>query len=112
MAETILSYLLAEESSNPQRISKKRAAWESGEDGISLISLGRDGEWEDYKTKMSWTMHPEKTRLRPTGALGQVPVGSFFWPGRSPTPGTPGVRLVEGIGYAAVWGVRRRPDPR
>ena len=53
----------------------------SGEDGISLISLGRDGEWEDYKTKMSWTMHPEKTRLRPTGALGQVPVGSFFWPG-------------------------------
>jgi len=39
----------------------------SGEDGIFLIPLGRDGEWEDYKTKMSWTMHPEKTRLRPTG---------------------------------------------
>jgi hypothetical protein len=34
---------------------------------ISPIPLGRDGEWEDYKTKMSWTMHPEKTRLRPTG---------------------------------------------
>ena len=59
MAETILSYLLAEESSNPQRISKKMGDLGSGEDGISLIPLGRDGEWEDYKTKMSWTMHPD-----------------------------------------------------
>jgi hypothetical protein len=46
MAETILSYLLAEESSNPQRISKKMGGLGSGEDGISLIPLGRDGEWE------------------------------------------------------------------
>ena len=36
MAETILSYLLAElESSNPQRISKKMGGLGSGEDGIS-----------------------------------------------------------------------------
>jgi hypothetical protein len=37
MAETILSYLLAEESSNPQRISKKMGVWESGEDGKTQI---------------------------------------------------------------------------
>ena len=74
MAETILSYLLAEESSNPQRISKKMGGLGSGEDGISLIPLGRDGEWEDYKTKMSWTMHPEKPGCGE--ALGQVPGGS------------------------------------
>jgi hypothetical protein len=116
MAETILSYLLAEESSNPQRISKKTGGLGSGEDGISPIPCGSgmengktwprpsyricwrrrvairakdfekngrsgirrrrhlsytlwvgDKEWEDYKTKMSWTMHREKTRLRPTG---------------------------------------------
>ena len=43
-----LSYLLAElESSNPQRISKKMGGLGSGEDGISLIPLGRDGEWEN-----------------------------------------------------------------
>src|SRR6516165_4688921 len=41
MAETILSYLLAElESSNPQRISKKMGGLGSGEDGISLIPCG------------------------------------------------------------------------
>jgi hypothetical protein len=41
MAETILSYLLAElESSNPQRISKKMGGLESGEDGISPIPCG------------------------------------------------------------------------
>jgi hypothetical protein len=42
---------VAEESSNPQRIPKKMGDLGSGEDGISLISLGRDGEWEDYMTK-------------------------------------------------------------
>jgi hypothetical protein len=41
MAETILSYLLAEESSNPQRISKKMGGLGTGEDGISLIPLTR-----------------------------------------------------------------------
>ena len=41
MAETILSYLLAElESSNPQRIWKKMGDLESGEDGISPIPCG------------------------------------------------------------------------
>jgi hypothetical protein len=41
MAETILSYLLAElESSNPQRISKKMGGLGSGEDGISPIPCG------------------------------------------------------------------------
>jgi hypothetical protein len=39
-AETILSYLLAEESSNPQRISKKTGGLGSGEDGISPIPYG------------------------------------------------------------------------
>ena len=40
MAETILSYLLAEESSNPQRILKKMGGLGSGEDGISPIPCG------------------------------------------------------------------------
>ena len=78
---------------------------ESGEDGISLISLGRDGEWEDYKTKMSWTMHPEKTRLRPTGitisfirSLGPSPRRRAAW-----ESGEDGISLIS---------LGRDPSPR
>jgi hypothetical protein len=48
MAETILSYLLAEERSNPQRISKKMGDLGSGEDGISPIPCGSG--MENWKT--------------------------------------------------------------
>src|SRR6516162_8701173 len=44
MAE-ILSYLLAEESSNPQRISKKIGGLGSGEDGISPIPFPISGKY-------------------------------------------------------------------
>ena len=64
MAETILSYLLAEESSNPQRISKK-----NGRSGIrrrrhlSYTLWVGDGEWENMAETIG-------------EALGQVPGGS------------------------------------
>jgi hypothetical protein len=58
---------VGEESSNRKGFRKKWAIWESGEDGISLISLGRYGEWEDYKTKMSWTMYPVQNVFWPPG---------------------------------------------
>ena len=68
MAETILSYLLAEESSNPQMISKKMGVWESGEDGISLISLGRDGEWD--KVAITTVHFPEGNSSGDLGEFG------------------------------------------
>jgi hypothetical protein len=59
---------LAEESSNPQTIPKKMGDLGSGEDGISPIPCGSGMEnGKITRLKMSWTMHPEKTRLRPTG---------------------------------------------
>jgi hypothetical protein len=67
MAETILSYLLAEESSNPQRISKKVGGLGSGEDGISLISLGWMENGKITRQNVLDDASGKKTRLRPTG---------------------------------------------
>src|SRR6516162_8323271 len=65
MSETILSYLLAEESSNPQRISKKWAVWESGEDGISPIPCGSGMENGKTRDHISLGREPETIEREP-----------------------------------------------
>src|SRR6516162_4830745 len=85
MAETILSYLLAEESSNPQRIRKgfrkKWAVWDQEKTASLLYPVGR-----------GWRM----------GALTPRPLPSGTWPKASNEAGLSASISMIGLPAAPV----------